>query len=503
MIQTSTLTPYVTNLDRPVFALRNLPEEVVAVLFAYYSRSTGGLRENLAKLVEDGDIAVAVSENEDADLALAREKAREFHEKWVVGYGHSSVAEHAVVHLAVEDVSILASKVIEDARLASFTEKSTRYVVFNESRYYTPSCFADSDVYRNACRFLLGTYASLMPRVIEEVRKRRPRTEKQTERAWETACKAAACDILRYILPTSTRTNIGITANARTLEHLLVKMMSHPLQECRDLGKSMKREAQIVAPTLIKYASPSPYLIETGAALLSLAETLGPGTSGAKPCLENCVSLICGPANADIDLAAALLYEHSQSPWTQVRQAVEALPAEKRREIIEAAIRGEESGGRRGRFDQPIRALEHLSYTFEFTLDFGAFRDIQRHRMATQSRQRLTDAWGYSTPPEIAEFGLLDVFEECMKRASDAYRTLVPIDREAASYVLPLASRVRVLFTWNLRELHHFISLRSGKQGHAAYRKVAQDVWKAVDEHDPLMAEFIRVDMRDYGLSRG
>ncbi|HEY3414339.1 MAG TPA: FAD-dependent thymidylate synthase [Armatimonadota bacterium] len=502
MMDTSTLTPYVTNLDRPVFALRNLPEEVVAVLFAYYSRSTGGLRENLAKLAEDGDIAVGAGETEDVDLARAREKAREFHEKWVVGYGHSSVAEHAVVHLAVEDVSILASKVIEDARLASFTEKSTRYVVFDEDRYYAPPCFADSTVYREACRFLLGTYASLMPGVIEEVRKRRPRTEKQSQRGWDTACKAAACDVLRYILPTSTRTNIGITANARTLEHLLAKLMSHPLQECRDLGESMKREAQIVVPTLIKYAARSPYLVESGEALDSLAEAVGPSAGGAVSCQGDHVSLVSGPANPELDLAAALVYEHSERPWAEVRQAVEALGPEKRREIIEVAVRGEESGGFRARFDQPIRALEHLYYTFEITLDFGAFRDIQRHRMATQSRQRLTDAWGYSTPPEIAEFGLSDIFAECMERASNAYQTLVPVDRDAASYVLPLASRVRVLFTWNLRELHHFISLRSGKQGHASYRRIAQDLWKALHERDPLMAEFIRVDMCDYGLSR-
>lgn len=501
-MQKSSLNAYVTNLDRPVFALRNLPEEVVAVLFAYYSRSSGGLRENLAKLVENGEIAVAPGVDEKADLAIARDKAREFHEKWVVGYGHSSVAEHAVVHLAVEDVSILASKVIEDARLASFTEKSTRYVVFDESRYYTPSCFSGSTVYRDACRFLLGTYASEMPRVIEEVRKRRPRTEKQSERGWETACKAGACDILRYILPTSTRTNIGITANARTLEHLLTKMMSHPLQECRDLGESMKCEAQIVVPTLIKYAALSPYIVETGEALASLADSWGADAPEWQTCTDNCVSLVSGPPAADVDLAAALLYEHCQAPWPDVRQSVAALPVEKRQEIIDAAVRGEESGGRRGRFDQPIRALEHLYYTFEITLDFGAFRDIQRHRMATQSRQRLTNAWGYSTPPEIAEFGLLDIFEECMRRASEAYRTLVDIDREAASYVLPLASRVRVLFTWNLRELHHFISLRSGKQGHASYRRIAQGVWKALHERDPLMAEFIRVDMREYGLSR-
>ena len=110
------LAPYLTNLEQPVFALRNLPEEVIAVLFAYYSRSRESLRANLLKLIVDRDLDFAPAGETSADdrLANARDKARAFHEKWVVGYGHASVAEHGVVHLALEDVTILASKVIEE-----------------------------------------------------------------------------------------------------------------------------------------------------------------------------------------------------------------------------------------------------------------------------------------------------------------------------------------------------------------------------------------------------
>jgi thymidylate synthase ThyX len=489
-------------MDRPVFALRGLPEEVVAVLFAYYSRSTGSLRQNLERLLADGDVAIgaAPAESEDA-LSDAMEKARKFHEKWVVGYGHSSVAEHAVVHLALEDVSILASKVIEDARLASYTEKSTRYVVFNEDRYYTPSSLAEGPsaaIYREACRHLLGAYARLMPEAVEKVKARRPRGPKQTERGWETACKAAACDILRYLLPASTRTNIGLTVNARALEYLLTKMMSNPLEECRDLGVSMKAEAQRVAPTLIKYAEPNPYMVETRAAL----QAFTPWKAAHEAPLENAVRLVKAPQDPEADLAAALLYEYSDESWETLRCNCANWPSERREEVIRAALLAEENGGRRRRFDQPPRALEHLYYTFEITLDFGAFRDIQRHRMATQSRQRLTTAWGYATPPEIAEFGWLDIYEECMARAAEAYAAIAREQPEEAQYVVPLAYRMRVLFTWNLREIHHFVSLRSGKQGHAAYRKIAQDVWTELHRLHPLMAEYVRVDMNHYGLAR-
>ncbi|MGH7378238.1 MAG: FAD-dependent thymidylate synthase, partial [Candidatus Methylomirabilales bacterium] len=166
------LRPYVTNLDRPVFALRNLPEEVVAVLFAYYSRSRETLRANLLKLLREGDLDLAggtpPAEPDDQGLAAAREKARQFHEKWVVGYGHASVAEHAVAHLALEDVSILASKVVEDMRLAAYTEKSTRYVVFEKERYYRPAAVMASPLaprYRDATEWLLETYSRLSPEV--------------------------------------------------------------------------------------------------------------------------------------------------------------------------------------------------------------------------------------------------------------------------------------------------------------------------------------------------
>lgn len=495
------LSQFVTNLDQPVFALRNLPEEVVAVLFAYYSRSTGGLRDNLRKLVASGEVALSDNASHEEDHAAARDKAREFHEKWVVGYGHSSVAEHAVVHLAIEDVSILASKAIEDARLASFTEKSTRYVVFDEDRYYTPPCLADSAVYSDTCRYLLGTYARLMPLVIEQVRERRPRAENQSARGWETACKAAACDILRYLLPASTRTNIGITANARTLEHLLTKMLSNPLEECRELGAAMKREAQTIVPTLIKYAAPNAYIQQLPAEICTGRQS--PSPTAVEASLEPEVRLISGPVSPDTDLVSALLYEYADTDWDAVQRSVAAMPPDSRAELLRRTLASPTCGGIRGKHDQPPRALEHLTYTFELLLDFGAYRDIQRHRMVTQTRQHLTTNWGYNIPPELREFGRDDAFGLCMQRAAEAYADIAAEHPEEAQYVLPMAYRVRMLFTWNLRELHHFISLRSGKQGHASYRKVAQAAWHAVNEHNPLIAEFIRVDMNEYGLARG
>ncbi len=498
--EAAVLRPYVTNVDRPIFALRNLPEEVVAVLFAYYSRSRESLRRNLLKLIQDKDLdlerRLTWADREQDDLALAKRKAKEFHEKWVVGYGHASVAEHAVAHLAVEDVSIVASKVLEDNRLASFTEKSTRYVVFDRDKFYREPRIAASPhaaLYEGTCRFLLDTYARLMDPVTAAIQAETPRGERQTDRAYEGACRAKACDVLRYILPAATLTNIGMTINGRLLEHLITKLLSHRLAECHRIGTLLKAEAEQVIPTLIKYAAVSQYLRETGDAVETLARA---HLDGIAPSEARAVALVRYPDDAEDRLVAAVLYGYASHPLAQIEERVRTLSQEEKARIIDEYL------GRRGPHDQPLRALEHLTYTFDILVDFGAFRDIQRHRMITQTPQDSTAVHGYSTPPEIARYGLSAVFDECMTRATAAHAAIVKDFPREAQYVLPLAFRKRVLFTWNLREIHHFVQLRSSRQGHASYRQIAQQVFREVERVHPLLARYIRVDLEDYSLAR-
>ncbi len=494
------LAPYVTSTDRPIYALRNLPEEVIAVLFAYYSRSRESLRHNLLKLIQEGDLDLTerlqlASTGGDA-LAAAREKARQFHEKWVVGYGHSSVAEHAVAHLAVEDVSIICSKVIEDMRLAAYTEKSTRYVVFDADKFYRPPSIMTSRhaaLYQETVSGLLKAYTDLTGPVTVAVKERHPRGEKQTEGAYNAACRAKACDILRYILPAATYTNIGLTINARALEHLITKMLSHPLEEARVCAAAMKEEATELIPTLIKYADRSAYMAETREAIETEAAHL---LAGEAPAPSRPVTLVRYDERAEDMLVASILYEGSALPFTQVLGRVEKLRAEEKARILDEYLK------RRGKHDQPLRALEHAYYTFDILVDFGAFRDIQRHRMATQTPQELSPAHGYSTPPEVETFGHQRTYDEWMARAEEAYRTIGRDLPREASYVLPLAFRKRVLFTWNLREIYHFLQLRSAPQGHISYRSVAQEVYRELERVQPLLARYIRVDLNDYGLGR-
>src|SRR4051812_27177010 len=235
------IEPYVSSLSADVFALSGLPEEVIAVLFAYYSRSRDDLRTNLARLMADEELNVGAGGSFKPPMRLASEKARAFHERWVVGYGHASVAEHAVVHLALENVSIVASKVIEDLRLGSYTEKSTRYVVFDKKSFVEPPELTGEALlrYRESSEKLFTLYLDLLPKVMDGLRARSPKPEGTSEGAHTAAVRAQACDLLRGLLPAGTRTNVGLTANARALEMLLTKMMSHPLAEVRSIAESM------------------------------------------------------------------------------------------------------------------------------------------------------------------------------------------------------------------------------------------------------------------------
>jgi thymidylate synthase ThyX len=494
------LAPYVTNTDRPIYALRNLPEEVIAVLFAYYSRSRESLRRNLLRLVQEGDLdlthCLRLAPGGGEALAAARERARQFHEKWVVGYGHSSVAEHAVTHLAIEDVSIICSKVIEDTRLAAYTEKSTRYVVFDPDRFYRPPALMasrDAGLYQDTVGGLLSTYTDLTGPVMEAIGARHPRGEKQSEGAYAAACRAKACDVLRYLLPAATFTNIGLTINARALEHLITKMLSHPLAEVRACAAAMKEEATRLIPTLIKYANPSAYMAETREAMQAEAARV---LAGETPAPSRPVTLVRYDERAEDTMLAAMLYEASTLPFTQVLGRVEKLPGEEKARILDEYL------NRRGRHDHPLRALEHAYYTFDILVDFGAFRDIQRHRMATQTPQELDPGHGYSTPPELEAFGHGEAYHGWMARAEEAFHRLAAEAPREAPYVLPLAFRKRVLFTWNLREIHHFVQLRSAPQGHISYRTIAQEVFHELERVQPLLARYIRVDLGSYGLGR-
>lgn len=385
------IAPYVSSTTDDVFALSGLPEEVIAVLFAYYSRSRDDLRTNLARLLADQEIDVVQGSVSRPAFGLATEKARSFHEKWVVGYGHGSVAEHAVIHLALENVSIVASKVIEDLRLGSFTEKSTRYVVFDRDSFVELPVLGSKlhALYRRTCEKLFTSYLDLMPVVKNALEARAPRDESMTAGAYAAAIRSQACDLLRGILPAGTRTNIGLSANARALEGLVSKMLSNPLAEVRSLATAMHRAALTVAPTLVKYARENPYRATLRECVQDKLRTVyhpGPWDSSVTSVIGQPVRLVRHDPDALDRVLVALAYDGSE-PNVHLRGLMEALrqaTQPEREAILHAALE------RRGPHDAVPRAFEATTMAFEILLDYGAYRDLQRHRMLSPATQRLT-----------------------------------------------------------------------------------------------------------------
>lgn len=519
------LEPYFTNVDRPIYAFTGrVPEEVVAVLFSKYSRSTDSLRRNFLKLVKDPDsgfqeILDSLGSGGDIGFAAALANARDFFQRILIGFGDDSVGELGMAHVACEDVSNIATKRLESARLTSPLEKSTRYVVYDKAKFLREPRLMQSefaDGYIKVNELLLNTYEGQIEPMKKFVKKHWPigefdlfgkkitdvtdeRELTRAKKAYEAAVKAKALDVLRYYMPASTLTNVGITANGRGFEYLITKLMSDELEEVRSIGKLMHEELSKVIPSLVKRSAPSEYYTETMKGMQNLAAVTFENEAHKK---SGTVTLVDYDKSAEEKVVAAALYSFSTLPMKLIRKKVRKMTSEERLKVIDAYI-----GKRSNRREKPMRAAETAYYTFDILSDYGAYRDLQRHRMLTQIAQPLTVVNGYDTPPELAEAGFEEKFHECMKAAADFYNKVYPKFPNEAQYVVPFAYRIRCLFVLNLREAFHLIELRSMPQGHASYRRIAQDMFEQIRKVHPVFAHYMRyvfLDRRDsLGRLRG
>ena len=450
---------------------RDLSPETIAVAFAKTSRSPESFRD----IVEE----------------LSDEKSAKFHEKWVVGYGHASVAEHAVLHVAIENVSRLAIECIESNRLASYTEKSTRYQKWDPDGYFTPRRLAASRhaaVYGETCARLFDAYHRSLEPLLRLMRERYPRKEGESEARWDGRIRSKYVDVSRYLLPMSALANVGMTANARVLESAIRKMLSHPLEEVREIGAEVKKVALAETPTLVKYAESAPYLAETEAGLRAWgAEPEAEGIAAGGRSVEGAVRLVGYEADGEDRFLAACLFRFGEASIEQALAAVQAMPAEQRAELAEAAL------GRLGRHDTPLRELEHVTYTFEAVMDQGAYFEVKRHRMMTQTPQRLTARLGYAAPRAIDDAGFREAYDEAMRAAAEAYEEIAADFPEEAAYVVPNGFNRRLLMTLNLRELFHFCELRGAANAHFAVRRIAGQMHALAARVHPALARFMRV----------
>jgi thymidylate synthase ThyX len=494
--EAAVLARYFTNLDRPVFALRNLPEVVKGALFSRYSRTEKSLRrvllEEFIQQPESGFEGI-VGEAPSEDGAVATRRAEEFYERVLVGYGDDSVAELAGAHLAVERVSTIAAKALQDSRIGlSPLEKSTRYVRFDrrgsDGRWlYHRGPELPHPVYERSLDALFATYSSLIEPLTAAIRERYPIEPGESERAWKSATRAKALDLLRGLLPAATLTNLGIYGNGRSFEYLVTKMSAHELPECRQLAEAIHRELSLVSPAFVRRALDEHYgrpaaerMAAVRQAVAAQAARLQAPVSGQAGVS---VRLVEWDRQAEQKIAAAALFPHSEMPLLELSNALVDIGA-----VLDALL-----GGRGNRRHRAPRALEMATYTFEITANFAAFRDLQRHRMLTQDRQLLGTALGCDVPDELGSYGMAGDFREALERAADAHRMLERAAGPAlAQYAVPLAYRVRWYIRCNLREVFHLCELRTTPQGHPDYRLVAQELFKRVAEVHPRLAAYAR-----------
>ena len=474
------LKRYFTNLDSPVFALVNLPEVVKGALFARYSRSAKSLRrlfldEFVNELEVQGDVSL--------DATIGIERAESLYEKIFVEYGDDSVAQLGGVHLACEQASNLLTKILEWGRLMSYLEQSTRYISYDNRRGGRYRFYRDPEVLsgRFGTRYvgdmdrMFDTYSGLVESLTTHVRKVVPQGPKDSDFIYRQATRAKALDAVRGVLPASALSNVGIYGSGQAYEALLLRMRANPLPEARLYADLMLTELRKVVPSFLRRVDQpdrggrwSQYLSETSIDTHSVVHDLF-ATEEIAP--EESVVLSDFDPEGEDKLLAAICYSHLTLSESQIYKKVQGMSHDEKVRLIRAYV-----GDRTNRRHRPGRAFERTDYRFDVLSDYGAFRDMQRHRMLTIEWQPLTPNHGYVRPDIVDDASQTSAFDEVMDRSADLYDALLPEYPTQAAYAVSMAYRIRYVMQFNAREAMHMLELRSSPQGHPAYRKVALDM---------------------------
>jgi thymidylate synthase ThyX len=480
------LRRYFTNLDSPVFALVNLPEVVKGALFARYSRSAKSLRRLfLDEFVHDLDI----EGDETIDATMGLERAEQLYEKVFFEYGDDSVAQLGGVHLACEQASNILTKVLEWGRLMSYLEQSTRYIGYDArlgGRYRfhrDPEVLASSlgTRYVGDMDRMFDAYSTAVGAVTNHVRDSIPQDPDDSDFVYRQATRAKALDAVRGMLPAASLSNVGIYGSGQAFEALLLRMRSHPLPEARRYSDLMLHELRKVIPSFLRRVDLpdrggdwSAYLEQTRVDTAAVVEQLFGGAPAA-PADE--VLLVDFDPDAEDKLLAAICYSHSHLSESDLLDRVRRLGADERASILRAYV-----GDRRNRRHKPGRAFERIGYRFDVLSDYGAFRDLQRHRLLTIEWQSLTPNNGYSRPELVEAAGIGGMFDETMDRSARLFDAMKAEFPQQAQYAVSMAYRMRYVMQFNAREAIHLLELRSAPQGHPSYRRVALEMHRQIAE---------------------
>ncbi len=481
------LTRYVSNLDQNVYTIYNLPEEVIAVIFAYVSRSSAGFRENLARLLADEELGVS---KESAGIATAySEKAARFHEKWVVGYGHSSVAEHAVAHIGIEKISRLASAELELANsFNSFTEYSQRYQRPKRGDIYIPQELDDhsglKEKYLALNEKAFDVYEALMEGLNEYLTKNLPKKENESDRAFRLRVEKIAFEDARYVLTLATLTNLGMTGNGRALRDTLVRLLSSEHEECRRLARAMEREISKVIPTLLKYVQPNDYLLETREKLEKRWKHLSPSSNPVDGPHAR-FTYLPDYREALETLTVHLLIKECSLSYEEAEMSVRQAATPELETIAEESLSALRF------FDNPVGELEHLTYRMEMKISEANWHQLLRHNRRThfsygQPHIRL----GYTIPPHVKEAGLTEIFESFILEAEQIHREMEAWNPIVARYCVTNAHHRQVTATASLWELYHLINLRTSPEAQWDIRETFEKLYRELKEKHPALARY-------------
>lgn len=477
------LRQYVTNTDSPVFALINLPEVVKGALFARYSRSSKSLRRLLLDEFMEDLPQITVSHQE------SYRRSQALYERVFNEYGDDSVAQLGSAHIACEGASNVLTKILERGRLMSYLEQSTRYVPYNDRveglwKYHIPDELQGT-LREHYCKVLdsaFETYSRLLEIMEAYYRARFPLDSATPLGAYNRTIRAKALDSLRGLLPAATRSNLGIYGSGQAFEMLLLRMRASVLSETRSFARLIFSELQKVIPSFVarvdrldRGVAWSEYLAKTEEATNEIAAKLLDSTN--EP-LTSEVTLTDFDPNGEIKVVAAALYSVSALPDAELLAQARKMTVDDRSAILKAYI-----GNRQNRRHRPGRAFERTHYRFDITADYGAFRDLQRHRMLTIEWQTLSPDLGYILAEAIEEAGVLDDWNRVMDASAELHHSLISHNyHELAPYAVSMAYRIRFYMEMNAREAMHIIELRTAPQGHASYRRVCQEMHRLVAE---------------------
>src|SRR5213594_1399415 len=513
------LGSYFTNTDQSVFALRNLPEAVKGALFARYSRSAKSLRrlfldEFLAQVARDSTAGLTQGASAASrPAAVGSERADKLYARVLGEYGDDSVAQLGTAHLACEGVSNVLTKVLEWGRLMAYLEQSTRYVALTARpggrwKYHVPAELNGSSARAAFIKTLdnaFETYARWIPAVETHFRAKYPKSPEDSDAVYRSVIRAKALDTLRGLLPAATQSNVGLFGTGQAYEALLLRMFAHPLEEVRAHAQLMLSELRRIIPAfLARIDQPArggrwiEYFAETRRAFEDAARPIV-GEQDAEPRPE--VVLTDFDPDGELKVVAAALYGTSDLPDDQIMALARGLSSDRRLSLLRAYV-----GSRSNRRHKPGRAFERTSYRFDVLADYGAFRDLQRHRLLTIEWQPLSARHGYTEPEAIEEAGAVADWRAVMGQSADLYERLCANGlRDIAPYAVVMAYRVRFYMDMNAREAMHVIELRTSPQGHPSYRRVCQLMHRVIADqagHRAIAAAMQFVDHSDVELER-